>query len=392
MPPRILIAEDDELQAGVLQSALESRGYEAEIVPDGLQAVRRLRTGRYDLALLDYHLPEVDGLAAARLLHDFFAEGERPGLIAVTALAEGLSEREGISGTCFDAVVSKRLGLSVLLTAVDANLTCAAKRHAGAVVAAGRAALRDEAAKRRRRLLAPLAALPALAMVAAFMAGFAWGMASLSHVDAALGAAHRTAALTTNSTAVLGAVQDAETSQRTYLATRAQADRALFEGDMQRVDRLLGSPAPLVADGSPGVGAVPQTVIVPRLRALAEEARVAQVIDNGAVPVVPALSAEQGRDTIEQLRDWAAALVSGSQLAVLTGLDAVRHNVLPVLGVLAIGIVFGLWSAAQSVKRRWRELNPAPRPEPIPTGMRINPVAQPRTAWSSLPLLDVQAD
>jgi CheY-like chemotaxis protein len=54
MPPRILIAEDDDIQGSVLRAALLRQGYEADVVPDGLQALRRLRTGTYDLALLDY--------------------------------------------------------------------------------------------------------------------------------------------------------------------------------------------------------------------------------------------------------------------------------------------------------------------------------------------------
>jgi CheY-like chemotaxis protein len=34
----------------------------AEIAEDGLQALERLRTGRYALLLTDYHMPHLDGL------------------------------------------------------------------------------------------------------------------------------------------------------------------------------------------------------------------------------------------------------------------------------------------------------------------------------------------
>ena len=388
MPPRILIAEYDDLQGAVLRSALERRGYEAEIVTDGLQAVRRLRTGAYDLALLDYHLPEVDGLAAARLLHDHFAEENRPGLIAVTATAEGLNEKEGLGGTSFDAVVSKRMGLPALLSVIDANLSSAAERHASAVIARGRAAVQDAAAARRRRWRAPLAAIPALVMVATFATGLAWGVASLSRVGTTIDAAQRAASLTTNSVALVGAMQDAETSQRTYLATGAPADLANFEGDAQRVDQLLVGGAPLTADGAPGIGqAGPQDTIMPRLKLLATEAQSwhPTPVEGG---VTPPGSITEDHDTIQRLRDWASRLVTGSQDAVLSGLDAVRHNIMPVLAVLGLGIVYGLWNAVQAVRRRWRAAAP-----PIqPIGIWARPVAPVRTAWAATPLLDSHAD
>jgi CHASE3 domain sensor protein len=188
-----------------------------------------------------------------------------------------------------------------------------------------------------------------------------------------------------NATALVGAVQDAETSQRTYLATGAQADLALFETDAQRVDQLLVAGAPMAADGAPGLGAAsPQSLITPRLRVLAEEAQAKPVSPAEAAPKLSA-----GRDAVMQLRDWASGLVTGSQEAVLTGLDAVRHNLLPVLGVLAFGIVCGLWSAVRAVQRRWRG--------PIlaqPTALELwpRPPAPSRTAWAAMPLLDSHAE
>jgi len=331
-------------------------------------------------------LPEVDGLAAARLLHDHFSDADRPGLIAVTATAEGLSAKEGEAGTSFDAVVSKRLGLTALLNVVDANLTTAAERHASAVIARGRAAVREAAEARRRRILAPLAAIPALTMVAAFAAAFGCGVASLTNADSAVAAASRTTALSVNATALVGAVQDAETSQRTYLATGAQADLELFETDAARVDQLLVAGTTMAADGAPGLGAGgPQNLITPHLRVLADEAQAWHSLAAADAPAAatPPLGAD--RDAAAQLRDWASSLVTGSQEAVMTGLESVRHNLKPVLAILVFGIVYGLWSAARAVQRRWRG--------PVlaqPTAMELwpRPATPPRTAWASVPLLD----
>ena len=381
---RILIAEDDALQGTVLRGMLEGRGYEAEIVSDGLEAVRRLRTGRFDLALLDYHLPVVDGLAAARLLHDFLQAEDRPRLIAVTAAADGLREKEASSGgTPFDAVVAKRHGLPALLAVVDATLASAAERGAMATVERGRKAMREAVATRRRRQLAPLAGLPALALVAVFMAAIGWATASLRHVDAAIGSAQRAGALGADATGLVDAMSDAEASQRSYLATGTLAHRELFEADVARVDRLLVGPAPLSADGSPGfdVGADPQAVIEPRLRTLAEEAGSRPAAAGEGPPSVAA--GDMGRDVAARLRAWAAGVAQGSQRAVFAGLEAARHNTVLVLLALATGALYGLWNAGRAVRLRWRDAGPAPglrvvgawgRPPPLPlAAQRVGP-------------------
>jgi len=136
MLQRILIADDDELQGEVVRSSLERSGHQVEVVNDGLEAVRRLRTGQYDLGLLDYRMPQLSGLAAVRLLHDFFSDDECPRLIAYTAAADELhSNNKPSDEKWFDAVVSKQLGLPALISVIDANLAAVAEAKAATIAA-----------------------------------------------------------------------------------------------------------------------------------------------------------------------------------------------------------------------------------------------------------------
>ena len=155
MPARILIAEDDDLQGPVLRDALEGRGYTADIARNGLDAVRQLRTGRYDLAVIDYRIPDIDGLAAARLTHDLLGEFARPRLIAVTASADELNAQAKEGGdNAFDAVVSKDVGLPALLAVIDANLASGSElKVAIAAAERRRASVRAGAAPCRKHLL-----------------------------------------------------------------------------------------------------------------------------------------------------------------------------------------------------------------------------------------------
>jgi CheY-like chemotaxis protein len=349
MPLRILIAEDDDLQGALLESALKSRGYDTEIAINGLEAVRCLRTGRFDLALIDFNMPEINGLAAARLTQDLLTQDERPQMIAITASAEKLhAEHElGVSG-CFDAIVSKRASLPALLNVIETNLSHREERRATLELRAS--SFQTPRRLRNRRLLGLLCAGPALAMAAAFAVAVGLAATSLTSVETALGATQNAEALTANTAALIDKMQDAETSQRSFLASGSAADRAQFEADAQRVDQLLASRAPMSADNSPGFGGndEPLAVIEPRLKSLAAE--VQQRADTEAKDTV--VAGEGGRSSTEQLRSWASTLLGDTLGAAQGGLALVKGNIYFVVVILAFGVLYSLWNARQIMRRR----------------------------------------
>lgn len=61
---RILLVEDNEVNQAVASGMLENLGCEVDIAPGGQQAVTLCRQQAYDLVLMDYHMPEMDGLEA----------------------------------------------------------------------------------------------------------------------------------------------------------------------------------------------------------------------------------------------------------------------------------------------------------------------------------------
>ncbi len=62
---RILVAEDNRVNQEVTRSMLELLGCEVEIVSNGREAVEAVSSGIYDLVLMDYHMPEMDGWEAS---------------------------------------------------------------------------------------------------------------------------------------------------------------------------------------------------------------------------------------------------------------------------------------------------------------------------------------
>ena len=136
---RILVAEDDDLQRSILKRVFETSGYRVETVHDGIEAVRRIRERGYDLALIDYQMPNLDGFAAASVAVGLLSEATRPRLIAFTSAPDRLGERQRTTGCMFDEIVSKSLGLPGLVAVVDRHLRGApnsATRRAAEAVAA----------------------------------------------------------------------------------------------------------------------------------------------------------------------------------------------------------------------------------------------------------------
>ena len=60
---RILIVEDDENIAKMIAATLTMGGYQSDICDNGMDAVKHLDSGEYDLALLDIMLPGMDGFS-----------------------------------------------------------------------------------------------------------------------------------------------------------------------------------------------------------------------------------------------------------------------------------------------------------------------------------------
>jgi two-component system, NtrC family, nitrogen regulation response regulator NtrX len=60
--PRILVVEDEAGLADVVRRVLERSGHEVRVAATGLEGARRFREQAVDLALIDIHMPEMDGL------------------------------------------------------------------------------------------------------------------------------------------------------------------------------------------------------------------------------------------------------------------------------------------------------------------------------------------
>jgi len=96
--PRILLVEDEEIIAIVLQDNLTDAGFEVVLAADGQEAWERLSGGdhAFETILLDWEMPRMDGI---QLLHEIKAlpELKEIPVIMETGVADPASIQEGLS-------------------------------------------------------------------------------------------------------------------------------------------------------------------------------------------------------------------------------------------------------------------------------------------------------
>lgn len=67
---RVLIAEDHEINQGLMTRLMQERGIESRIAGNGKEAIDILQNESFDLVFMDIQMPVMDGYAAARAIRD----------------------------------------------------------------------------------------------------------------------------------------------------------------------------------------------------------------------------------------------------------------------------------------------------------------------------------
>ncbi|MCS7025080.1 MAG: PAS domain S-box protein [Bryobacteraceae bacterium] len=82
---RVLLAEDNAINRRVAIAILRRLGVSVDAVVNGQEAVHAVQHSRYDLVLMDVHMPQTDGLEAARAIRNLPGPSSRIPIIAMTA-------------------------------------------------------------------------------------------------------------------------------------------------------------------------------------------------------------------------------------------------------------------------------------------------------------------
>jgi len=116
---KVLVAEDNEINALIVIHMLESEGYEVVHALNGESAVEQVRQQPFDIVLMDIDMPVMDGLEATRLIRKEL--GSEVPIIALTANAYDSDVKASLDAG-MTAHLSKPINKDILFKAIHQTL------------------------------------------------------------------------------------------------------------------------------------------------------------------------------------------------------------------------------------------------------------------------------
>ena len=120
---QLLVAEDNEVNREVLAAMIDHLGHDVHFAPDGHAAVQAIVDSRFDLVLMDLHMPGMDGFEAARAIRTMADDRAALPIVALTADAFEAT-RERCMAVGMDGFLGKPVSLDELARVIE--------RHAAA--------------------------------------------------------------------------------------------------------------------------------------------------------------------------------------------------------------------------------------------------------------------
>ncbi|MCA0970558.1 response regulator transcription factor [Halobacillus litoralis] len=116
--PNILVIEDEEKIARVLELELRFEGYEVEKALDGLEGLEKVREGSWDLILLDVMLPEMSGVDVLRRIRS----GDDATKVIMLTAKDALDDKVSALDLGANDYITKPFQMEELLARVRAAL------------------------------------------------------------------------------------------------------------------------------------------------------------------------------------------------------------------------------------------------------------------------------
>ena len=91
-PKKVLVVDDVPEVANTIEEVLNGLGHEVELSPNGKDALRRFKPGKYDLVITDYSMPQMNGVELATILK---RRSSQQRIMMVTAFAFTITAYDG---------------------------------------------------------------------------------------------------------------------------------------------------------------------------------------------------------------------------------------------------------------------------------------------------------
>jgi signal transduction histidine kinase/ActR/RegA family two-component response regulator len=113
-PMKVLLAEDNAVNAAMTSALIARLGHKVDVVNDGKAALEAVATGAFDLVIMDVQMPVLDGLQATRRIRD----GERGSANHIPIVALTANAMKGDDLLCLSAGMDAYLPKPVTVEAL----------------------------------------------------------------------------------------------------------------------------------------------------------------------------------------------------------------------------------------------------------------------------------
>jgi CheY-like chemotaxis protein/HPt (histidine-containing phosphotransfer) domain-containing protein len=122
----ILVVDDNEINRSVAASMLERLGYTVSLAVNGQQAITAVQHGQFDLVLMDYHMPLLDGVDATKAIRAWEQTNRRTAMPIIAVSASAFQDdRDRYAAAGMNDFVPKPITLASLNAALQKWLAAA---------------------------------------------------------------------------------------------------------------------------------------------------------------------------------------------------------------------------------------------------------------------------
>lgn len=114
----LLLVEDNPISQSLELKILREVGYNIEAVSNGTDAIDAIKTGKYDLVLMDIEMDDMDGLTATKIIRSLPDKASKIPIIAVTAHSS-MKDREMCLSGGMDDYIAKPINIHFLKITID---------------------------------------------------------------------------------------------------------------------------------------------------------------------------------------------------------------------------------------------------------------------------------
>lgn len=116
---RLMVAEDSDECFALFESYTRAQGYSIDRAVNGREAVEMVQSGRYEMAVMDVHMPELDGYSATRQIREWETEQGRARIPIVLLSADDVERQITMGSTVgCSGFIAKPASRAQVLTAL----------------------------------------------------------------------------------------------------------------------------------------------------------------------------------------------------------------------------------------------------------------------------------